>query len=116
MELFLRGTLIAFAVGIAVSAAVFIGGERADVAPMKALQTSMITYGLLGASALVWWPTPDVWAIVGKCVVLGLFALDLARDVAALKWPKPPVFTAVSSWTDAIGALLMLVCVVFLWP
>jgi hypothetical protein len=116
MELLVRSVLIVFAVGIAVGSAYFMGHERADVTPMKALQSSLITYGLLGAGVVALWPTPDLWSTVGKFVVIGLFVLDVARDVVWLKWPKPPVFTAVNSWTDAISGLLMLVCVVFLWP
>jgi hypothetical protein len=116
MELLVRSVLIVFAVGIAVGSAYFMGHERADIAPMKALQSSVVTYGLMGAGVVALWPTPDVWSTVGKCTVLGLFALELGRDALALKWPRPPVFTPVTSWTDAISALLMLVCVVFLWP
>lgn len=116
MELFLRGAIIVFAVGVAVGAALFVGHERVDIAPMRALQSSLVLYGLLGAGIMVWWPTPDVWSTVGKFVVLGLFVLELARDAVALKWPKPPVFTPVNSWMDAISGLLMLACTVFLWP
>lgn len=116
MELVVRSALIVFALGIAVGSAYFMGHERADIAPIRALQSSLVMYGLFSAGVVGWWPTPDVWSTVGKFVVLGLFVLDVARDVVWLKRPKPPVFTAVSSWTDATAGLLMLVCVVFLWP
>lgn len=116
MELFAQSVLVVFAAGVAFSAAVFQGDERPNGTPMKTLRSSLICNGMLSMLVLVWWPTPDLWSTIGKFAVFGLLGLDVARDVAALKWPRPPVFTAVSSWVNAIGALLVLACAVFLWP
>jgi hypothetical protein len=116
MELFARTALIVFAAGVAFSAAFFQGDERPDLPPMKALRGALLSNGALSVLALVWWPTPDLWSTVAKFAVVGLLGLDVARDVVALKWPRPPVFTAVNSWVTAIGALLALACTVFLWP
>lgn len=116
MELFARTALIVFATALAFSAALFQGDERPDVTPLKALRTSLVSNGAISVLVLVWWPTPDMWSTIGKFAVIGLLGLDVARDVVALKWPRPPVFTSVDSWVTALGSLVALACTVFLWP
>lgn len=112
----MRSALGVFAVGIAIGAMVYEGEPRVEGPPARALKLSLLTYTPMGVAVLMLWPTPDVWSTVGKYVVLGLFALDIGRDVLALKWHRGPVVTSLSAWSSALGAIMMLVCVVFLWP
>lgn len=116
MEVALRLVLIVYSSAAALAIAFSAGQERPEVDLRSTLKATLVVYALMSAGVIVWWPTPDLWSAIGKYTVLAMFVLDVVGISLSIKYPRGPVLGHVQASVMIVGALMVLVSVVFLWP